>query len=164
MSRRFKDPKKPDLTPMIDVTFLLLIFFIVTLKFTVLEGAFDSALPKNRGSHPQDSLVEKVDLQVFVAKPGELEQVGRKADGLHLYSGRQIRVEVGARSFTFDPNTQREAPGLAEFLSSFPDRDKTPLSIDPRQGITYGDIVPLLDLVAPLGFEEVSFTATLENE
>jgi biopolymer transport protein ExbD len=166
MTRKFRELKKPDLTPMIDVTFLLLVFFIVTLKFTVLEGAFDTALPQSRGVNPhhQSEPVEKIDLQVYVAQPGELKQVGRKANGIHVFEGREIRVEVGERIFCFNPTTQHEVPGLREFLLSFANRQTIPLSIDGRKDTVYGDIVPLLDLVSPLGFAEVSFAATFEND
>ncbi|RME88550.1 MAG: biopolymer transporter ExbD [Planctomycetota bacterium] len=40
---------KMDLTPMIDVTFLLLIFFMLSAKFKTTEGQIQSFLPKNRG-------------------------------------------------------------------------------------------------------------------
>lgn len=44
------------LTPMIDVTFLLLIYFMVTSKFKKSEGKIDAFLPRDRGlgtSSPQ---------------------------------------------------------------------------------------------------------------
>ena len=37
------------MTPMIDVTFLLLIFFMCTLKFKILEGKLGAYLPKDVG-------------------------------------------------------------------------------------------------------------------
>lgn len=169
MARRIPEPKKPDFTPMVDVTFLLLIFFIVTLKFATIEGAFDSALPKDRGHGPTSEHIEKVDLLVFVADPGELVSVGKVSRGVKVYEGRQIRVEVGKHTFRFDPSVDRTdgtnpMPELTAFLRTFPDRALIPLSIDARKGTVYGDIVPLLDLVLPLGFGELSFAATFENE
>ena len=44
-----------EMTPMIDVTFLLLIFFMCTLKFKVLEGKLGPYLPKDVGVNPQDA-------------------------------------------------------------------------------------------------------------
>ena len=80
----------PDMTPMIDVTFLLLIFFIVTLKFKVLEGRLDAALPKDRGSSTsQAEEIEKIDIQLYVADPGDLDKVYNektgKDTGLQMY-------------------------------------------------------------------------------
>jgi biopolymer transport protein ExbD len=43
-----KDPQL-EITPMIDVTFLLLIFFMCSIKFKQLEGKLDSYLPKDTG-------------------------------------------------------------------------------------------------------------------
>ena len=40
---------KMEMTPMIDVTFLLLIFFLLTIKFKVLEGKLAAYLPKDVG-------------------------------------------------------------------------------------------------------------------
>lgn len=45
-----QDDIKLDLAPMIDVTFLLLIFFMCSIKFKQLEGKLDSYLPKDVGT------------------------------------------------------------------------------------------------------------------
>ena len=39
------------MTPMIDVVFLLLIFFLCTLKFKLLEGKLAAYLPKDLGGN-----------------------------------------------------------------------------------------------------------------
>lgn len=38
-----------EMTPMIDVIFQLLIFFMCTISFKILEGKLDTFLPKNKG-------------------------------------------------------------------------------------------------------------------
>jgi biopolymer transport protein ExbD len=55
-----------ELTPMIDVVFLLLIFFIVTMKFKVLEGKLDTELPKDVGVNAGEveELLEKVEIEI----------------------------------------------------------------------------------------------------
>jgi len=57
---------KVELTPMIDVVFLLLIFFIVTMKFKVLEGKLETELPKDVGvnSGEVEDLLEKLEIKI----------------------------------------------------------------------------------------------------
>ena len=47
-------PIEPPMTAMIDVIFQLLIFFMLTMKFVVLEGKLLSHLPKDKGLSPSD--------------------------------------------------------------------------------------------------------------
>jgi len=164
---------KPDMTPMIDVTFLLLIFFIVTLKFKVLEGRLDAALPKDRGSSTSKAEeIEKIDIQLYVADPGdldfEIDPKTKKTTTLKAYSGRKIRIEVGTQKWYYEPfdpnrNTEDPLPELATFLKTF-DKDLTPVSIDARKGIVYGDVVVILDVIVRAKFEQVSFAGTFEQE
>ena len=62
-----------ELTPMIDVVFLLLIFFIVTMKFKVLEGKLETELPKDVGVNAGEveDLLEKVEIAI-AEDPSEL--------------------------------------------------------------------------------------------
>ncbi|MCR4315522.1 MAG: biopolymer transporter ExbD [Planctomycetes bacterium] len=57
---------KMDMTPMIDVTFLLLVFFLCATKFKQLERRLDAFLPKDVGpaaapAEPLENLVVRVD-------------------------------------------------------------------------------------------------------
>ncbi len=66
--RRRKQPTKssviaPDLTPMIDVTFQLLIYFLVTSSFIPDEGQIPGSLPSNKG-RATTSPVKPVELSV----------------------------------------------------------------------------------------------------
>lgn len=170
MTRRQKkkfEEVKSDMTPMIDVTFLLLIFFIVTLKFKVLEGRLDAALPKDRGtSTSQAEEVEKIDILMTVAEPGELVP-DEDIKGLQLYKGRRVKVEIGTQKWYYDPYNVTDVydpiPGLPTFLSTY-DKEETPVSLDARKGINYGDVIVLLDVVVREKFEKVSFAGTMENE
>ena len=71
-----KEETKMDMTPMIDVTFQLLIFFMCTLHFSSAEGILSSNLPKDVGinnvsvsSNPTDSI--KVTVQNDVILVGD---------------------------------------------------------------------------------------------
>lgn len=54
--RKNKDKAQPDLTPMIDVTFQLLIFFILCTRFKVEERNHQVQLPKDEGLQSQASV------------------------------------------------------------------------------------------------------------
>ena len=60
-----------EMTPMIDVTFLLLIFFMCTLKFKTLEGKLSAHLPKDVGVNQSDAEpIEKVEILMRVKVEG----------------------------------------------------------------------------------------------
>ncbi|MBC8369846.1 MAG: biopolymer transporter ExbD [Planctomycetes bacterium] len=160
---------KTDMTPMIDVTFLLLIFFIVTLKFKILEGRLDAALPKDRGTSSSESEeIEKIDILLKVAEPGELVK-DEANPGLLQYEGRKIRVEVGAHKYYYFPfdikDPEDPLPELTAFLKdpAF-DVEETPVSLDARKGVVYGDIIVILDVVIREKFQKVSFAGTQEQD
>jgi len=160
---------KPDMTPMIDVTFLLLIFFIVTLKFKVLEGRLDAALPKDRGTNTTEAEeIEKLDIMLFVANPGDLVQ-DKDNEYLKVFSGRKIRVEIGAQKWYYDPfnveDPENPLPDLTRFLQDPAwDKVETPVSLDARKGIVYGDVIVMLDVIVREKFEKVSFAGTFEQD
>lgn len=166
---------KPDMTPMIDVTFLLLIFFIVTLKFKTLEGRLDSNLPKDMGSMSTETEeIEKVDIVIRVANPGQLvpdksTATTSKPEGrLNHYVGRVLNVSVGTNSFrvrTDVLNSDKlleDLSRLRQALNPF-DKEETPVTLDAREGISYGDVIGVLDVVIDMKFEKVSFASTLEQ-
>jgi len=65
---------KGDMTPMIDIIFLLLIFFILTTKFIPEEKVIASLLPTNKGqSSASTPLEEKHDVNVLIY-PGVYER------------------------------------------------------------------------------------------
>ncbi|MBL7008982.1 MAG: biopolymer transporter ExbD [Planctomycetes bacterium] len=168
MSRRRK--KKPfeeikmDMTPMIDVTFLLLVFFIVTLKFKTLEGRLDASLPKDRGTNTsQANEIEKVDIVIKVSDPGRLvpDPAHYSRGRLNMFVDRRVRFEVGSSTFTSGPDLEKY---LEQFARTQAMRDETPVSIDPRKGVVYGDVVTVLDVVIKSGFTQIAFGGSFEEQ
>lgn len=175
VEKKFEEVK-PDMTPMIDVTFLLLIFFIVTLKFKTLEGRLDSNLPKDMGtsSSPLEP-IEKVDIIIQVGNPGQLvpdpaTKTTSKPEGrLNHYVNRVLRVSVGTTSFTvrtdaINPSTEllADLERLYRTLGPY-DTEETPVTLDAKEGVVYGDVIGVLDVVIDMGFEKVSFAGTQEQ-
>ena len=178
MTKRVKkefEEVKPDMTPMIDVTFLLLIFFIVTLKFKTLEGRLDSNLPKDMGTSTQETPpVEKVDIVIRVGNPGlkqpdpatrtKSKPLGR----LDHFRGRILKVSIGTSVYTVRNDAHDEKGLLADLdklrrkLQDF-DKEETPITLDAREGIIYEDVIGILDLVIDEGFQKVSFAGSQEQ-
>lgn len=153
---REPDAIKIDFTSMIDVTFLLLIFFIVTLKFKVLEGRLDASLPKDMGTAATPSEpIEKINIILLVSDPGTLGK-DSKNPKLQEYSGRKIRYELGTQVF-------RNVEDLQAFLS-MQNKAETPITLDPRKGIINEDVMVVLDVIIREKFEKVSFAGTFEND
>jgi biopolymer transport protein ExbD len=109
---------------------------------------------------------------IKVAEPGELiDEEG--ANGLLLYQGREIKVQIGEKKFRYNPfaivNAEDPVPELTTFLQELLDSpeysvDETPVSLDARKGVVYGDIVVLLDVVIREKFQKVSFAGTQEQD
>jgi biopolymer transport protein ExbD len=64
-----------NLTPMIDVVFQLIIFFMCAMKFKTLEKKIEAFLPKDRGlAKTPEKIEEKVQIKVII-KQGDTEGV-----------------------------------------------------------------------------------------
>jgi biopolymer transport protein ExbD len=159
---------KMEMTPMIDVTFLLLIFFMCTLKFKTLEGKLAAYLPQDVGVNTSDAEpIEKVEIMLQVIEEGtkympfkpDIQPWDGESKRYVYGSDRRIRYTVGPMR-TFDLN---------ELGSRIKDMTKVggkirPATIDPRKGITYSDVAKVLDVVLTAGFEEVTFVGSYEKQ
>ena len=162
-----KEEYKMEMTPMIDVVFLLLIFFLLTIKFKILEGKLSAYLPKDVGvnSSPAEPK-EKVEITIHVVKVGdrvfaEAPQKGepwapnppesKYPNRRFEFVGRELRYQIG-------PRKTEEIDTVARWLLDFYRKDpKSPATIDCRPGSVYGDMVPVLDAAVEAGFTDITF-------
>jgi biopolymer transport protein ExbD len=155
-----------EMTPMIDVTFLLLIFFMCTLKFKTLEGKLAAYLPKDVGVNQQQAEpIPKVEITLRVIEPGTKYAPGGPSKG--LWKGepgtrfsygpdRSIMYQIGPRKTTDLTEVQRRLKTLHQ---EDPER---PATIDARPGIIYADVVKVLDAALDADFKEVTFVGSYE--
>lgn len=84
-----------NLTPMLDVVFLLIIFFMVGARFTELERQYGVQLPTVADSAPLSSLPDPI--YVNIRSNGSIEVGDRELSGpeleLHLRAARQRYAE-----------------------------------------------------------------------
>ncbi|MGB0952080.1 MAG: hypothetical protein ACPG31_02540 [Planctomycetota bacterium] len=166
MARNPYAPKRAAFTPMIDLSFVILAGFLGVMKFATLEGSLDGSLPKDRGCGGRSHCIEKLDLMLFVADPGELRNA---YPGDRAYVGRRIRIEVGQNKIYYTPDAiedpQNPIPELVRLVNSYDlNTPEVPITIDPRKGVVYNDVILLLDVVNRFDNKEVSFSGSLEND
>ncbi len=159
------------MTPMIDVTFQLLVFFLCTLRFQTLEGKLGAHLPRDVGSGPAVAgPLDKVGVRIDIVEEGRKVET-RTPDRPHdpardgrAYDlvGRVLRYSLGPRS-TEDLGTLRS--WLAEQAKVNPGENgrPRPCAIDARRGVRYGEVVRVVDLASEVGFLEIAFVGPVEG-
>lgn len=137
-----RTPIDLQLTPMIDVVFLLLVFFIWTSSFTIAEQSLPSQLaPELTGS------AATVD-----AVPPPIEDFEPLVVRLQVAGGRVVW-------------TLRDVPmeSLAELRSALTTAARikrdAPVILHPDGEVPLGDVIDVYDLARLAGFEKVQFAA-----
>lgn len=169
-----KKKKKPvdaieaeaELTPMIDVTFLLLIFFVLNLKFKVEEGEIESFLPKNRG---QGSGTPQIDLGEVRMKLLWYDSSGQPTKSKE---NGHVVLKVGRNPYNSPGELTRENSNqhpiwdklyadLQDFKAGYKGKsDKgIPVIIDARPQVPYMFVVRALNEVVKSDLKDVTFAA-----
>ncbi len=160
------DEVKLDMTPMIDVVFQLLIFFMCTIKFRNLDAKLSAYLPRDVGvnSAPAAAPFEKLDIVISVLVAGSKlhplrdEPYGPSSSGPFRYGpDRRLQFQAGA---TLTSSIEELSARLKEIHASQPTR---PATIDPRAGTTYADMLLVLDAAMAAGFREIGFKASRQD-
>lgn len=161
-----------NMTPMIDIVFQLIIFFLITLKFKTIDRRIDSQLPKDRGLAPTP------------AKPPEFEKIKvkffRKNKGVEAEAFTRIRIG-NSKSDTVDmpkgpwPGTTKDYDHLgkrAPYMQKIENVLKAKwaaqgnnievtgeLAAMPPDGgaVPHGDIMMVLDMFIKMGITKVVF-------
>lgn len=177
MAKKKKESDGPveaqcDLTPMIDVTFLLLIFFVLNLKFKVEEGEMENYLPKDQGQAvtPPSPVLDSCRVKLlWCAANGDQIRDPRDES-----SDGYVVVKVGRRPFNqatelTDLNIDQssvwgEVHGAVEqFKERQRSAKKTPVIIDARPQVPYRYVARALNEVVRAGVEDVTFAKYEEN-
>lgn len=154
-----------NLTPMIDVVFQLIVFFLLSLKFKSVDSRIDSQLPKHVGPDPTLVFVpeipfltvklfrERIDqpeetfTRIRIANRETVDLPPRRAEARDRAAALN-RLERGIRRLWaargFDPDAKGEI--------------KTPL---PKgAAVPHGDVVAVLDAFVHAGILDVKFQGT----
>ena len=139
-----------NLAPLIDVVFLLLIFFMVTTSFTQ-ENAIDLTLPQASSEQPREqSLV----INITVTNLNEIiiESDQSRFSGI---DGTENRKQLGEK--------------IEQAIAQLLDADAKPTAIDPTiiiqadKSASHGRVVQLMDAIARLGIRKIQFAVEPER-
>lgn len=146
-----------DMTPMIDVTFQLLIFFIITLKFKLLEKKLNSYLPTDFGTNATPQIVEEVFVTV------KMKQKKGSTPGGNLI---EQKTEYYFESEKITGKTLEEIHAkIYRKIKSFRDKQKDAKGkIEAARGVPHQHVVSVLDLFHKAKFETITFVGLTTNK
>lgn len=184
LKRISEEESEMEMTPMIDVTFLLLIFFMCTIKFKTLEGKLSAFLPKDVGVNTSDAEPkEKTEILVKVIQEGtkldprsvaKLESTdpdrvapwnGQEGTRFVYADDRILQYKIGSRSTQNLDELQERLTQMFKDAkrASTGDDDDPAATIDPRKGTVYEDVVQVLDCAIIAGFQDITFVGSYED-
>lgn len=130
------------MTPMIDVVFLLLIFFVWTANFQTLEYLLPSSLSAlaGAGAEPVDVTPEMRDFDPVIVKL--------------LWQAARVRWLVN------DSPVESLADVRATLVAVAQVKNEVPVIIDPQPEVPLGHVIDVYDISRLAGFAEVQFAAS----
>jgi biopolymer transport protein ExbD len=130
------------MTPMIDVVFLLLIFFVWTASFHIVEHILPSSVSETVGGDspsPNEPPPPEADFHDVVVRV--------------LWSDGRVSWRVG-------DEVLGDLAGVESKLARiFRANSEAPVIIDPDNATPLGDVIDVYDLSRRVGFDEVQFAA-----
>lgn len=160
------EPTKMELTPMIDVTFLLLIFFLCSIKFKILEGKLQTFLPKDVGvnASPVDKMLEKIDIRITRVQTRDkfdldkIENFRKWKDAGWNIDEVNITLQ-GERMVSM----QQLTTALKKLREAIPaptvegEEDPLKMNVEAMKGALYDDVIKVVDVAIGTGFTSITF-------
>ncbi len=135
-SRKKRPPLEITLTPMIDVVFLLLIFFMVTTTFNQ-QSELKIKLPETKGDEAKKDNQKKMIVLTI------------NADGIYFISGQD---GLPRQLINQKPATLKKA-----LLQASGDSKRIPFVINADGQATHQSVVTVLDIASQLKFSRITF-------
>ncbi|MEK7310219.1 MAG: biopolymer transporter ExbD [Planctomycetota bacterium] len=134
-----------NMTPMIDVIFQLMIFFMCSIHFKSLEGKLYSYLPRDKGmlsTTVTDPILEEVRIKLAYSESAPL----------------LTRIKVGEREFPDWDTLFNHMRGLKDSLVTS-SGDVIPVKIDADEKIPVQSVVNALNICKKAGVQKTEFAA-----
>lgn len=174
-----------NMTPMIDVVFQLLIFFMLTMHFKEVEGKLLSQLPKDKGLSPSHVLQPELqEIRIVICAGGDtrmhLHDKGRheKADKENNICKVQVeKIEIGD-VFKTETNASKGASNKGIYMSlgqktkelqdaqpSTKDATKkAPVILDADSETPYEHIIGAVNACKHFGIDNIEFVGNPRHE
>ena len=144
--RAFEEARQDlEMTPMIDIIFQLIIFFMCSIHFKSLEGKLYSYLPKDKGMSSTtvtDPILEEVRIKLAYSASAPL----------------LTRIKVGEREFADWDALLKHMQGLSSSLVTL-SGDVIPVKIDSDEQIPTQSVVNALNICKKAGVQKTEFAA-----
>ncbi len=149
-SRVEEDEVSLNLAPLIDVVFLLLIFFMVTTSFTQ-ENAIDLSLPEASSEQPRD---QALSINITVTDLGEI-----------IIEGDQSRFSSIEGAQDRQALSERIQQAIEQLIASKPQASATDptIIIQADKAASHGRVILLMDAIARLGIQKIQFAVEPER-
>ena len=143
--RRRKQPRHNlRMTPMIDVIFLLLIFFVLTARFRIPEQFLESILPDNKQNENRANVIEPLVLYISGTDTGCEIEIG--------FSERVV-IEDEVR----DEGVADFANKLLEVMTAQKRTNDDPMEIVCDDDVEWDYLVKIYNVLYAMGIEDVTF-------
>jgi len=143
---------RPNMTPMIDVVFQLLVFFLVSMRFKTLDMKIEAELPKHIGGAP---LIQRTPTEIKLTA-----RLDRPRDG-------EARLRLDGRDLgrTDDPASWSRLDGIARevrarHVANGGDPADVHAEVDAVPLVPTGLVVRTVDAFAAADYANVRFTGT----
>ncbi|MHC4505222.1 MAG: ExbD/TolR family protein [Planctomycetota bacterium] len=149
---------------MIDVVFLLLIFFMCSMQFKTVERKLDAQLPQDEGLQPIPTPVvnpTEIRVKIYWANArGQVIHSPRAAFGEH-YPGRRVPLSTAGAHVELRVNQVRvgDLNDLARTLTDLNRKSPMPVVVDARQAVPFQWVAGALDACARARVKHVKFQA-----
>jgi biopolymer transport protein ExbD len=142
-----ENPVPLNVTPLIDIIFCLIIFFMCSFHFKQVEGKFDSWLPKEGGVHPTPVKAPVVldEVRVILA----FDEVARAV--VTRLGARAVESESELRELLAEARRDFAALGRAE----------PPVILDAAARVPWAAVVRAMDVCRAADFSKIEFAAPL---
>ena len=172
-------PSEPPMTPMIDVIFQLLIFFVLTMQFKSVEGRLLSQLPKTKGMDPtvgppppleeiRITVCCNADVEEHLNDKGRHDKKLQQREQQELSAGKLTlnekcgawveRLHAGTliKCGKNSPTYRDIARKVKELLDLMP---RASLVLDADSAVPYEHVIGIVNALKEVGIQNVEFAA-----